>query len=185
MRITLRERLRILPLFPGNQFEVPTLPIEKKTVWPRTRTPEFEVKFLQLPLLLSVEEPETAIQDDLAAEADNALEVFAYVPDLDDCSEPYQWSDEGIYALHSALLYESLAALAGRGNGEQKREILQWIFEPDAVTHVCSNGRVLRTRNWEVPWTFAFCCRLENMKDPDIIRDFIASRLPKGCADFL
>lgn len=59
----------------------------------------------------------------------------------------------------------------------QKMEILDWIFEPDYVGTVQREGREKPVFNDRIPFTFAFCCRIERM-NPDTIRDFLLSVMP-------
>lgn len=82
------------------------------------------------------------------------------------------WTNDEIIRMHGVLIEESLKALAARGNAQQKEEILQWLFEPDifADRHE-TGGKVILSR--EIPWTFAFCCRLSGY-DPDTIRDGVS-----------
>lgn len=157
-------------------------PPEKRRTLIR-ETPLFDPRLLQLPLF-SMEsseddEPETVLVDTFE------IQTVALHPEPDDEEEPpLAWSGDGVAQLHSILLHESLAVLAGRGNGLQKREVLEWIFEPDYFGEVMRNGISVPIFNWNVPWSFLFCCRLERMHDPDIIRDFIKRLLPEGAAIF-
>ena len=178
-QVTLQEMSAIRRLFPAEFYDQPK---RKPSVRPKVeiRDLDFQVQHLQAPLFNVNDEPEAAISDVTA----NVLEVHAYIPALDDAEGPIEWTNDGIYQLHSDLLFSSLQALAGRGNGEQKREILEWIFEPDYVDTVVKNGRPVKVLTKDVPWTFAFCCRLERVVDPDVIRDFIRRLLPEGCVHF-
>lgn len=161
----------------ANNGEMLTQPL--KIVSVKQRAPKFNVRLLQLPLFNLDIEPETAVADFVE------LKTIGYIPETEEQTEPaHQWSSDGVADLHSVLLYESLSALAGRGNGQQKQEILEWIFEPDYAGEVIKNGVPTHIYNWEIPWTFLFCCRLERMHDPEIIRDFIRSILPEGAAMF-
>ena len=181
MRLTLQERERTLSLgFDWSSCDQSLAPPRKRSVLNHV-TPDFDVSLLQMSLFGTGGQPEAAVADSDFG----TLDVQAYVPDLEDCSEPLEWSEEGIRQLHSVLLHESIKALAGRGNGNQKREILQWIFRPEVERWVDERGNVRLVRTGDMPWTFSFCCRLENMTNPDIIRDFIARALPQGCASFI
>lgn len=178
MRATLQAIAMTLPLFQMEDYS--PQPITSTTKPRQKKVPTFNAEALQLPLFLTEIEPETAIPDAPA----QALEAYAYIPQLDDEPEqPLQWSNEGVAELHSVLLYESLSALAGRGNGDQKREILEWIFEPDYFGSVVKHGVPRHVFSYEIPWSFAFCCRLERM-DPEVFRDFIRRLLPQGSAVF-
>lgn len=147
------------------------------------RQPKFDASQLQLPLFNVDGSPETAIQDVME------IKTIGYSPESEEGAgekdEPVVWTDQGVAQMHSVLLFESLSALAGRGNGAQKVEILEWIFEPDFFGKVTlKNGQVRSVYNWEIPWTFLFCCRLEGMSNPEVIRDFIRRILPEGSAKF-
>lgn len=178
MRTALQAMAMSLPLFQLEASPLPPTPSKSK---PRQRKiASFNAEALQFPLFCTEIEPETVLAD----AATQALEAHAYIPQLDDKPDaPLQWSNDGVAQLHSVLLYESLAALAGRGNGDQKREILEWIFEPDYFATVVKNGVPRHIFTYEVAWSFAFCCRLERM-DPEVFRDFIRRLLPQGSAVF-
>jgi len=144
-----------------------------------SRGMQFDARFLQLPLFIVSQDPETVMADCVE------VQTIGYIPEPDgELDQPYQWSSEGVEKLHSVLLHESLAILAGRGNGEQKREVLEWIFEPDYIGQVIKNGVPTHVFTWDIPWSFTYCCRLEKMLQPDIIRDFIRSVLPEGSVMF-
>jgi len=96
---------------------------------------------------------------------------------------PESWTLQGILQLHSVLLEQSLKALGGDGNGEQKREILEWLFEPNFIGTVERYGRTIPIYARQVPFSFVFCCRLEGM-DPDGIRDQIRRILPAETKHF-
>lgn len=100
-------------------------------------------------------------------------------------NEPYQvgqeaeeqpnWTNDEIIRLHGWLIEESLKALAARGNALQKEEILQWLFEPDIFAdREETGGKVILSS--EIPWSFAFCCRLSGY-DPDTIRDGVTRQI--------
>ena len=153
-------------------------PVKRKRL--NHRAPKFDERLLQLPLFGLAGDPETVVVDIVD------LQTIGYIPEAEEETEPpLEWSSSGIEQLHSVLLHQSLAALAGRGNGLQKREILEWIFEPDLFGEVIRNGVSTPIFNWDVPWSFLFCCRLERMHNPEIIRDFIRGLLPQGSAMFL
>lgn len=142
--------------------------------------PCFDERLLQLPLFHLDSDPETVLADVVE------IQTIGYIPETEDFDEvPYHWTNDGILQLHSVLLSESLAILAGKGNGTQKREVLEWIFEPDYVGEFIKNGVPSHLYTWETPWSFLFCCRLERMHKPEIIQDFIRRLLPEGSAIFM
>lgn len=90
--------------------------------------------------------------------------------------------------LHSVLLEESIKALAAKGNPNEKLEILEWIFEPDYVGTVVKptadgHSRVVHVFTDAIPWSFAFCCKLEG-HDPDFWRKFFRSHMPEAVQRF-
>lgn len=139
----------------------------------RNKGDEDLLHWLDIPMFDAKGEPtaEAAIADELI-DAPEAVDVFA-----DENAERAEWTNEGVIQLHSVLLEQSLRALAGRGNPMQKKEILDWIFEPDYVGTVQRKGREKPVYNDRIPFTFAFCCRIERM-NPDTIRDFLLSVMP-------
>lgn len=147
----------------------------------KDKVPRRLAELLTLPLFDLNAPPahETAILTDTAPAVIEAVD-FADIERKD--SRP-EWTTEGILKLHSVLIEESLRALGARGNGEQKQEVLEWIFEPDMVGTVMRNGREVRVYTWQVPWTFTFCCKLEGM-DPEAIRAQILRRIPAAARKF-
>jgi hypothetical protein len=139
----------------------------------RNKGDEDLLHWLDIPMFDAKGEPtaEAVIADELI-DAPEAVDVFA-----DERLEKAEWTNEGVIQLHSVLLEQSLRALAGRGNPMQKKEILDWIFDPDYVGTVQRNGREKPVYNDRIPFTFAFCCRIERM-NPDTIRDFLLSVMP-------
>jgi len=74
------------------------------------------------------------------------------------------WSDEAVEQLHEAVLHHSLKALQARGNGAEKREILQWIFAPQPMVAVLRNqyGHQVEALLPQplTPFSFEQCCRI-------------------------
>ncbi len=139
----------------------------------RIKGDEDLLHWLDIPMFDAKGEPtaEAVIADELI-DAPEAVDVFA-----DERTEKAEWTNEGVIQLHSVLLEQSLRALAGRGNPMQKKEILDWIFAPDYVGTVQRNGREKPVYNDRIPFTFAFCCRIERM-NPDTFRDFLLWVMP-------
>lgn len=74
------------------------------------------------------------------------------------------WSDQAVEQLHEAVLHHSLKALQARGNGAEKREILQWIFAPQPMVAVLRNAyehpvEALLPQPL-TPFSFEQCCRI-------------------------
>lgn len=183
MRVKSAERKRMSLL-----FSLADLPVPEKTSKPERRPVKvLEIPEVQLQAPLFIVKGVKGNHDSvLTDEQAEFLEQFADIPifGLDDMLLKPNWSTEEILTLHSHLLESSLLALTGKGNGQQKQEILEWIFEPDYLGTVVRNGREVRVYTRDTMWTFAFCCRLENYRDPDVIRDFIRRLLPARCAMF-
>ena len=140
---------------------------------------------LQAPLFIikgSKENNDSVLTDEQA----KLLETFEDIPifGLDDLLLKPNWTGDEIYELHYHLLKHSLQALTGSGNAKQKREILEWIFEPDLIDTIIRNGKEVKVFTKDTMWTFAFCCRLEGCNDPDYIREYVRRLLPESCAHF-
>jgi hypothetical protein len=161
----------------GNASEMPVPQLNREPV--KYKAPQFDERLLYNALFNLNIEPESLMPDFVA------LQTIGYIPEPDEEIEPpLSWTNDGVEKLHSVLLYESISILAGKGNAQQKREVLEWIFEPDYIGEVIKDGVPKRLFNWEVPWSFLFCCRIEQMHHPEIIRDFIRNALPEGAAVF-
>lgn len=84
-----------------------------------------------------------------------------------------EWSEKAVEDLHSGLLARSLELLREFGNGEQKQDILEWIFSPDVFV---SGQRILDTKR--IPLTFQCCCWLEGY-DPGQLRERLIWQMPE------
>jgi hypothetical protein len=75
-----------------------------------------------------------------------------------------QWSDQAVEQLHEAVLQYSLRALQARGNGAEKREILEWIFAPQPMVAVLrdefGNHTEALLPQSVTPFSFEQCCRI-------------------------
>lgn len=79
--------------------------------------------------------------------------------------EPEQeWSDAAVDLLHEAVLHYSLKALQAKGNAEEKREILEWIFAPQpmvaTVRYAGDHLIEVSLPQSETPFSFERCCRV-------------------------
>lgn len=74
------------------------------------------------------------------------------------------WTDEEIEQLHEAVLHYSLKLLQARGNGAEKKEILQWIFAPDLKVAQLKDGDgdtvEILLPQFATPFSFEQCCRI-------------------------
>lgn len=74
------------------------------------------------------------------------------------------WSDKAVEQLHEAVLQYSLKALQARGNGAEKREILEWIFAPQPMVAVLrdeyGNPAEALLPQSVTPFSFEQCCRI-------------------------
>ncbi len=163
-------RLVQLGLFGEDEtFEVTA----KRLYAPRAKAVPVNVSYLDLPLFAFTDLRNTAIITDEEALSHETRAVASFIEPIEE-EETVVWSADAIAQLHSCLLEESLKALAGRGNAQQKLEILEWIF--GAEDENLADQR-------DVPFSFELCCRLEGM-DGDVIREFINKRLPVGVSPF-
>lgn len=145
----------------------------------KDRVPKRLAELLTLPLF----DLDEVIVRDAAIIPDEAVIQAVDFAEFDQQEPKPQWTLDGVFKLHSILLEESLRALAARGNGEQKREILEWLFEPDFVGTVYRHGRDVPVFTRQCPWSFVFCCRLEGM-DAEAIREQIRQKMPAQARQF-
>ena len=75
-----------------------------------------------------------------------------------------EWSDAAIEELHEAVLHYSLKLLQARGNGAEKKEVLQWIFAPNTMVAVLRDERKQPVEailpQSATPFSFEQCCRI-------------------------
>lgn len=136
-------------------------------------------KWLAMPLFTLDGQPSPeacvdTILDDVVFEA-----VDGQLTEDEPACEREPWTQDGILHLHSVLLEESLRTLASRGNAGGKKEILDWIFEPEYLGTTLRHGREVPVYANAVPFAFSFCCRLERM-DPESIREQLLLRMPQA-----
>lgn len=75
-----------------------------------------------------------------------------------------EWSDAAVEELHEAVLHYSLKLLQARGNGAEKKEVLQWIFAPPTMVALVHDQQmqpveVFLPQN-ATPFSFEQCCRI-------------------------
>lgn len=84
-----------------------------------------------------------------------------------------EWSDGAVDQLHEAVLHYSLKALQARGNGAEKREILQWIFapEPMVIQQLNAAGAVeeVALPQHLTPFSFERCCRICRLRSENLM----------------
>ncbi|WP_341744824.1 hypothetical protein [Azonexus hydrophilus] len=137
------------------------------------------LRFLQLPLFeTDFWEPEDRTETvEAEVKADAVGDLLEEAGD-----ERVEWTQDEILDLHSAMLEFSLRVLAANGNPMEKLGILNWIFEPDYVGEVekttATGTKKVIVTNDAVPFSFAFCCRLER-HDPEIYREALRKILPQ------
>lgn len=168
------EQLTLFQMFDTASFPEIVVPARKPRRPKPKEASEDLLKWLDIPMFDALGQPtaEAVIVDEML-DAPEAIDVFAD----EDAGEKISWSNEAVAQLHSVLLEHSLKALAGRGNSTQKKEILDWIFDADFVGTVQKRGREVPVYNDRVPFSFAFCCKLERM-NPETIREFLLSVMP-------
>jgi hypothetical protein len=144
----------------------------KVVVGPVQLKSNLDLDLLDLPLFKS----NTAIEDLLDGDPihEEVESVVEAENRLLDVEVEYEWSEEGVVDLHYALLTRSLQRLEAQGNGREKLEILDWIFQPDVPDELVRviDGKVEKLL---VPFTFGTCCRLEGA-DPAVMRETLAYR---------
>ncbi|MFB0936400.1 MAG: hypothetical protein QMB52_11570 [Propionivibrio sp.] len=142
---------------------------------------------LQFPLLW-YEDPAVEIEDRSSVEeleVETGPEAIAVGPEVD---EPVVWTNDEILTLSSVLIEESLKALAARANPSEKWEILGWIFESDIVEEIVvqtpygPRKKIIHAD--QVPFTFAFCCKLAGY-DPSVYRAFVRRTVPEVANQFI
>lgn len=81
--------------------------------------------------------------------------------------EKIEWSDDAIAQLHEGVLFYSLGILNSKGNAEEKRKTLDWIWSEDVVGFVPKTvlGVLIQqpVRADQIPFTFQTCCRLSGV----------------------
>lgn len=164
----------VLDLFGG---EIHTCQIETK----KTTRPKARYGHLNLTLPLFGINGEVAVlfdneTSDTDSEAGMTAAALSYMDNMASTADPVEevinWTDEEVSRLHSVLLEQSIKALAAKGNANQKKEILDWIFAPD-IYGIDENKFVYAD---QIPFSFQLCCKLEGI-EPDVIRDFIDERI--------
>lgn len=75
-----------------------------------------------------------------------------------------EWSDSAVEELHEAVLHYSLRLLQARGNGAEKKQVLQWIFAPTTMVATVLDQdtqpvEVFLPQN-STPFSFEQCCRI-------------------------
>lgn len=188
-------RTLIDDLFPGAYIPpepnpLPSVPAltkeerkEKRVLAKLRREREAALRALQMPLVFALE-----IQEFEGDVEEETTTVTATGPILEEGLDPVNWTVDDIVDLHSAMIKQSLKALAAKGNPREKLEILEWMFETDYVGEIYRDTpygpRKVRVTNHNIPFSFAFCCRLEG-HDPDRYRSFIAREMPEEVMRFI
>ena len=100
--------------------------------------------------------------------------------DQQDKQEAIEWIADRSERFVGWYLERNLEMLSSVGNPEEKRSVIEWIFEPDV------QGQVLDTRNgtsrWipvfadQIPFSFQWCCKVVGFK-PERMQDALLEAL--------
>lgn len=75
-----------------------------------------------------------------------------------------EWTDSAVEELHESVLHYSLKLLQARGNGAEKKEVLQWIFAPTTMVAVLRDEQMQPVEvvlpQSATPFSFEQCCRI-------------------------
>lgn len=75
-----------------------------------------------------------------------------------------EWTDAAIEELHESVLHYSLKLLQAKGNGAEKKEVLQWIFAPTTMVAVLRDEQMQPVEvvlpQTATPFSFDQCCRI-------------------------
>lgn len=96
------------------------------------------------------------------------------------------WKVNDIVKLHDTLLEDALSILAKSSETKavkkEQLDALSWFFSD--FVELEQDGKVVKVRAEEVPFSFLFCCRL-NAMNPETFRDFIFSKVDKRMQEIL
>jgi hypothetical protein len=106
--------------------------------------------------------------------------VYADTETAEPAGEVLPWTDAAVAQLHEGLLLYSLRALRASGNGEEKREILQWMLAPEVtyaeLADVSGRKRRVAVPQVLIPFSFARCARLCGW-DPERLAEEVETML--------
>jgi len=85
---------------------------------------------------------------------------------------------EHVAQMHAKLLYRQLEQLfyARNVQGDVRREVLHWVYQPSEVSHTHANGVHKLVRAVFIPFTFEACCSFEQI-DAGALRQAISDRI--------
>lgn len=85
---------------------------------------------------------------------------------------------EHVAQIHAKLLYRQLEQLfyARNVQGDARREVLHWVYQPSEVSHTRADGAQTLVRAVFIPFTFEACCSFEQI-DAGALRQAISDRI--------
>lgn len=92
------------------------------------------------------------------------------------CEEKAEpWSETAVAELHEGMLLYSLRLLNTRGNGKEKKDLLRWMFDPEAMAYrdlEVAKPLIVwkKIKPEDVPFGFELCCRMAGY-DADRLRE--------------
>lgn len=88
----------------------------------------------------------------------------------------YTWTQAAVEELHETVLHYSLNVLQAKGNSQEKKEVLQWIFAPETYKALVTNEETGFT-SWvtlpqeKTPFSFEQCCRICGYSSERLMRE--------------
>lgn len=109
------------------------------------------------------------------------VEATVQLPETALCGlEKVTWTDSEIDDLHEGILHYSLRLLQSKGNEKEKKEVLRWIFAPEAKVATLNDihGKSVEVLlpQYATPFSFEMCCALCNY-NPEKVQDELSAIL--------
>lgn len=96
----------------------------------------------------------------------------------------YDWSQASIFYLQHQLFWESMEEMENKNNTAEIFSIVAWVFAPAIrkdyyFDQAAGYSRVLKSHEYDEPFSFVNCCKVVGM-DPDEIRAGFRRNLPSS-----